>query len=116
MSRLEQLNITHIADYVDEFCTLSDPHFDPCAFLVCDVEYISFHFGPHRSRFVLCLLGECLVVCTIRHSWQHTRVLQLFLQVDGKMLLKRFGCLAYAAQPDMILRCISLSRCFILRL
>ena len=81
-------------------------------YLICDVEHTSFHFGLCGLKFVLCLCGQCLGLCTICHSWQHTGVVHMSLQADGKAALKISRCLAYA----MILRCISLPWLFFLRL
>ena len=44
-----------------------------------------FHFGLCGCKFVLCLLGQCPGLCTICHSWQHTGVVHLSLQADGKV-------------------------------
>ena len=35
--------------------------------------------------FVLCSFGQCPGLCTICHSWQHTGVVHLSLQADGKV-------------------------------
>ena len=53
--------------------------------LLCDVEHTSFHFGLRGRKCVLCLFGQCSGLCTICHSWQHTEVVHLFLQADGKV-------------------------------
>ena len=71
-------------DYIYEFCPLPDPDVGPSIF-VCDVEHTSFHFGLCGRKFVLCLLGECPGLCTICYSWQHTGVVYLSLQSDGKV-------------------------------
>ena len=52
---------------------------------VCDVEHTSFPFGLCGSKFALCLFGQCPGLCTICHSWQHTGVVHLSLQADGKV-------------------------------
>ena len=39
-------------------------------------------------KFVLCLFGQCPVLCTICHSWQYTGVVHLSLQADGKVTLE----------------------------
>ena len=183
---------SHIADYIYDFGPLPDLYVG-LSVLVCDVEHTSLHVGLCS---VLCLFGQCPCLCTICHSWQHTGVLHLSLQADGKvafedipvfgecrpvchdyslymlvflslyvilstllsilvcaaaslfcaclvsvhvsapyaiasstlefytclfrqtamLLLKISRCLAYAAQPAMIRRCISLFRFFSLRL
>ena len=71
-------------DYIYEFCPLPDPDVGPSIF-VCDVEHTSFHFGLCGPKFVLCLFGQCPGLCTICHSWQHTGVVHLSLQADGKV-------------------------------
>ena len=58
--------------------------FGPSIF-VCDVEHTSFNFGLCGRKFVLCLFGQCPGLCTIYHSWQHTGVVHLSLQADGKV-------------------------------
>ena len=50
-----------------------------------DVEHTSFHFVLCGRKFVLCLFGQCPGLCTICHSWQHTGVVHLSLQADGKV-------------------------------
>ena len=109
-------HFSHSVDYIYEFCPLPNPDVGPSIF-VCDVEHTSFHFGLCGRKFVLCLFGQCPGICTICHSWQHTGVVHLSFQaVMARLLLKISRCLAYAAQPAMILRCISLSWFFSLRL
>ena len=105
----------HFSYNVDDFCPLSDPDVGLSIF-VCDVEHTSFHFGMCGRKFIMCLFGQYPGICTICHRWQHTGVVHLSLQADGRLLLKIFRCLAYAAQPAMILRCITLSWLFSLRL
>ena len=64
------------------FCPLPDPDVG-LSILVCDVEHTSFHFS---RTFVMCLFGKCPGLCTICHnSWQHTRVVHLSLQTNGKV-------------------------------
>ena len=75
---------SHSVDYIYEFCPLPDPDVGPSIF-VCDVEHTSFHFGLCGRKFVLCLFGQCPGLCTICHSWQHTGVVRLSLQADGKV-------------------------------
>ena len=86
--------------------------------LVSNAKHTSFHFGLCGRKFVLCLLGQCPCLCTICHSWQHTGVVGytcLFRQL-ATLLLKISRCLAYAAQPAMILHCTSFHWFFSLRL
>ena len=77
-------HFSHIADYIYDFCLLPDPDVG-LSVLVCDVEHTSFHFGLCGRKFVLCLFGQCPGLCTICHSWQHTGVVHLSLQADGKV-------------------------------
>ena len=66
-------------------CPLTDPDVG-LSILVCDVEYNFFsNFGLCCRKFVLCLFCECPGLCTICHSWQHTSVVQLSFQADGKV-------------------------------
>ncbi len=69
---------------MSDFCSLPDPDVGPSIF-VCDVEHTSFHFGLCGRKFVLCLFGQCPGLCAICHSWQHTGVVHLSLQADGKV-------------------------------
>ena len=75
---------SHSVDYIYEFCPLPNPDVGPSIF-VCDVEHTSFHFGLCGRKFVLFLFDQCPGLCTICHSWQHTGVVHLSLQADGKV-------------------------------
>ena len=77
-------HFSHSVDYIYEFCPLPNPDVGPSIF-VCDVEHTSFHFGLCGRKFVLCLFGQCPGLCTICHSWQHTGVVHLSFQADGKV-------------------------------
>ena len=77
-------HFSHSVDYIYEFCPLPNPDVGPSIF-VCDVKHTSFHFGLCGRKFVLCLFGQCPGLCTICHSWQHTGVVHLSLQADGKV-------------------------------
>ena len=89
---------------------------------------ISFRWHPVMLSIILSILVcaaaslfcACLVsvqVCIICHSWQHTGVVHMSLQADGKVAFEDISlCLAYAAQPAVILHCISLSWFFSSRL
>ena len=77
-------HLSHTADYIYDFCRLPDPDIG-LSIPVCDVEHTSFHFGLCGRKFVLCLFGQYLGFWTTCHSWQHTRVVHLSLQVDGKV-------------------------------
>ena len=89
-------HFSYSVDYIYDFCPLPDPYVG-LSFVVCDVEHTSFHFGLCGRKFVLCLFGQC-------HSWQHTGVVHLSLQADGKVAFEDILVLAYAAQPAMMLR------------
>ena len=110
-------HFSHSVDYIHQFSPLPGPDVGPSLF-VCDVEHTSFHCGLCGRKFVLCLFGQCPGLCTIIHviagSTQELYTC-LFRQM-ARLLLKISRCLAYAAQPAMILRCISLSWFFSLRL
>ena len=86
---LGAFHFSYIADYMLDFCPLSDPSVGPCV-LVRDVEHTSFHFGLCDHKFVLCSFGQCPCICLFR---QMTR-----------LLLKISQCLEHAAQPAMILQ------------
>ena len=110
-------HFSYSVDYIYDFCPLPDPDVGLSVF-VCDVEHTSFHFCLCGRKFVLCLFGQCPCLCTapyvIAGSTQELYTC-LFRQM-ARLLLKISRCLAYAAQPAMILRCISLSWFFSLRL
>ena len=74
----------HSVHYIYDFCPLPVPDVGPSIF-VCDFEHTSFHFGLCGHNFVLGLFGQCPGLCTICHSWQHTWVVHLSLQADGKV-------------------------------
>ena len=78
------LNVSNFADYVYDLCPPSDPDVG-LSILVCDVEHTPFHFGLCGHKFVPCLFGQCPGLCTICHSWQHTRVVHLSRQAEGKV-------------------------------
>ena len=78
-------HFSYSVDYIDyDFCPLPDPDVGLSIF-VCDVEHTSFHFGLRGRKFVLYLFGQCPGLCTICHSWQHTGVVHLSLQAEGKV-------------------------------
>ena len=108
-------HFSHSVDYIYEFCPLPNPDAGPSIF-VCDVEHTSFHFGLCGRKFVLCLFGHVHVSAPyVIAGSTHELYTCLFRQM-ARLLLKISRCLAYAAQPAMILRCISLSWFFSLRL
>ena len=77
-------HLSYSIDYIYNFCPLPDPDVGLSIF-VCDVEHTSFHFGLCVRKFLLCLFCQCQSLCTICHSWQHTGVVHLSLQADGKV-------------------------------
>ena len=79
------LHFSHIAYYIYDFCPLPDTDVGISILVgpLRDVEQL-FHFGMCGYKFVLCLFGQCPGLCTIWHSWQHTGVVHLSLQADGK--------------------------------
>ena len=77
-------HLFYSVDYIYDFCPLTDPDVG-LSIVVCDVEHTSFHFVLCGRKFVLCLFGQCLGLCPICHSWQHTGVAHLSLQADGKV-------------------------------
>ena len=77
-------HFSYSVDYIYDFFPLPDP--DVGLYIcVCDVEHTSFHFGLRGRKFVLCLFGQCPGLCKICHSWQHTGVVRMSLQADGKV-------------------------------
>ena len=77
-------HFSHSVDYTYDFCPLPDPNVG-LSICLCDVEHTSFHFGLCGRKFVLCLFGQYPGLCTICHSWQHTGVVHMYLQADGKV-------------------------------
>ena len=99
---------------IDDFCPLPDPDVGLSIF-ACDVEHTSFHLVYAAAR----LLCACLVSVQVSAPYVIAGSTQelypcLFRQM-ARLLLKMSRCLAHAAQPAMVLRCISLSRFFSLR-
>ena len=105
----------HSVDYIYEFCPLPDPDVGPSIF-VCDVEHTSFILVcAAASLFCACLVSvQVSAPYVIAGSTQE--LYTCLFRPMARLRLKISRCLAYAAQPAMILRCISLSWFFSLRL
>ena len=108
-------HFSHSVDCIYYFCPLPDPDVGLSIF-VCDVEHTSFHLVCAAA----CLFCDCLVIVQVSAPYVIAGSTQelytcLFRQM-ARLLLKISRCLAYAAQPAMILSCISLSWFFSLRL
>ena len=73
-------HVSYSFDYIYDFCLLPDPDVGLSIF-----EHTSFHFGLRGRKCVLCLFGQCPGLYTICHIWQHTGVVHLSLQADGKV-------------------------------
>ena len=108
-------HFSYSVDYIYDFCPLPDPDVGLSIF-VCDVE--------HTSCILVCaatsLFCDCLVSVQVSAPYVVPGSTQelyicLFRQM-ARLLLKMSRCLANAAQSAMILRCISLSWFFSLRL
>ena len=104
----------HRVHYIYDFCPLPDPHVGPSIF-VCDVEHTSFHFGlcgRNLSLFCACLVSVQVsapyVIAGSTHELNTCLVRQM-----AKLLLKISRCLAYAAQPAMILEDVTLPEVYI---
>ena len=108
-------HFSHSVDYIYEFCPLPNPDVGPSIF-VCDVEQLlSILVCAAASLFCACLVSvQVSAPYVIAGSTQELYTC-LFRQM-ARLLLKISRCLAYSAQPAMILRCISLSWFFSLRL
>ena len=78
---------SYCADYIYDLCPLPDPDVGLSIF-VCDVEHTSLYFGMCGRKFVLRLFGQCPCLCTMCHSWQHTGVVHLSPQADGKVVFE----------------------------
>ena len=106
-------HFSYSVDYIYDFCPFLDPDVGLSIF-ACDVEYTSFHFGMSGQVCSVLVWSVSLHHYVIAGS-THELYTCLFRQI-ARLLLKMSRCLAYAAQPAMILRCISLSWFFSLRL
>ena len=107
-------HFSHSIDYIYEFCPLLNQDVGPSIF-VCDVELLSILVCAAASLFCACLVSvQVSAPYVIAGSTQELYTC-LFRQM-ARLLLEISRCLAYAAQPAMILRCISLSWFFSLRL
>ena len=117
MPRPGQFHFSHSVDYIYEFFRLPDPDVGPSIF-VCDVELLlllSILVCAVASLFCACLVSvQVSAPYGIAGSTQELYTCP-FRQM-ARLLLKISRCLAYAAQTAMILRCISLSWFFSLRL
>ena len=98
---------SHIADYIYDFCLLPDADVG-LSILVCDVEYtvpLSIFVWAAASLFCACLVSvQVSAPYLIAGSTQQLYTC-LFRQM-ARLFLKIIRCLAYAAQPVMILRCV----------
>ena len=109
-------HFSHSVDYIYEFCPLPNPDVGPSIF-VCDVEHTILFILVFAAASLFC---ACLVSVQVSAPYAIAGSTQelytcLFRQM-ARLLLKISRCLAYAAQPATILRCISLSWFFSLRL
>ena len=105
------LNFSRVADYVYDFCPLSDQYVGPNV-VVCDVEHGSFQIGLRRSMFVLCLFCELPDLCSTRHSWQHAGVIHRSFQTDGNLEFEEFPvfetCLFACRESELYLNVLVL--------
>ena len=85
-------------DYIYDCCPLTDPEVGLSIF-ACDVEHI-------RLSILVCAVASLFCDCMV--SVIQELYTCLFRQM-ARLLLKISRCLAYAAHPAMVLRCISLS-------
>ena len=108
-------HFSYSVDYIYDFCPLPDPDVGLSIF-VYDVEHTSFHFGLRGRKFVLCLFGQCQVSAPYVIAGSTQELYTCLFRQMARLLLKISRCLAYAAQPAMILHCIPLSWFFSLRL
>ena len=112
----EPFHLSHSVDYIYDFCPLPDPDVGLSIF-VCDVESLLLSILVCVAASLFC---ACLVSVQVSASYATAGSTQelytCFFRQMERLLLKISRCLAYAAQPAMILRCISLSWFFSLRL
>ena len=91
------------ADYINDLCPLPDPDV-AISILVCCVAHIYFHFGCAAESLWCANLVSVQVSAPyviVGSTWE--LYAYLFRQM-ARLLLKTSRCLAYAAQPTMILR------------
>ena len=105
-------HFSHSVDYIYDLCPLPDPEVDISIMLILGamnnifhIEHTCLYFGLCGHKFVLCLFGQCPGLCTICHSWQHTGVVHLSLQADGKVAFEDitvFGVCSSACRDSLL--------------
>ena len=71
--------------------SLSDLDVGPSV-IVRGIGKTSLHFGMWCRKFIMCVFDECPGLWTICRSWQHTWVVHLSLQADGKVTFEEIVC------------------------
>ena len=56
-----------------------------------------------RRMDIVCLVGDCLCMCTMCHSWQHAWVVHMFRRADSKYYFEEIPVFGYmpSIQPAM---------------
>ena len=75
----------------------------------CDVEPTSFHFGLCAASLFYACLVSLQVSAPLCHSWQHTGVVHLSLQADGKVAFEDipvFGVCRPACHDSSLYLCV----------
>ena len=109
-------HFSHSVDYIYEFCLLPDPDIGHSIF-VCVMLSIPLSILVCAAASLFC---ACLVSVQVSAPYVIAGSTQEFYTCTfrqmARLLLKISRCLAYAARPAMMLRCMSLSRFFSLML
>ena len=101
-------HFSHSVHYIYDFYPLPDPDVGPSIF-VCDVEPTSFHFGLCAASLFYACLVSVQVSAPLCHSWQHTGVVHLSLQADGKVAFEDipvFGVCRPACHDSSLYLCV----------
>ena len=108
-------HFSHSVDYIYEFCPLPNQMLVLLSLYVMLSILLSILVCAAASLFCACLVSVQVSASYVIAGSTQELYTYLVRQM-ARLLLKISRCLAYAAQPAMILRCISLSRFFSLRL
>ena len=99
-------HLSHSLHYIYDFCPLPDPDVGPSIFVSI---LLSILVCAAASLFCACLVSVHVSAPYVIAGSTQELYTCLFFRQMARLLLKISRCLAYAAQPAVILRCISLS-------
>ena len=77
-------HFSHSGDYTYDFCPLPDPDVG-LSILVCNVEHISSILVCAATSLLCTYFVSVQISAPLCHSWQHTGIVHLSLQADGKV-------------------------------